>query len=257
MSCRIRMMGRKGSKACKAIIEETGIKRYVGRKHPTDVLVNYGLAGRRLREFYRRFPSARSIPTINRDIGFSKLTVINRVKNNGILVPESKLTLKRDDRLSDWIEKRFSSQGGRGICKARGRRRMDTKYYQKFIGNRKYELRVHSFQWFNKSDWNVQKRLGNHNEIAWNFENGGHFCSVFDTQYGVFDEAIEATSRVLDVLGMSFGAADFIVDNGNRLYFIEINSCPGFQELSKGIYVSAFRKLSNLSKKRIMNYTRG
>lgn len=251
------MMGRKGSKACRAIIEETDIKRYVGKKYPTDALVNYGLAGRRLREFYRKFPSARNIPTINRDIGFSKLSALNRVKDRGIIVPESKLTLKKGDTLSDWIEKRFSSQGGRGICKARSRRRMETKYYQKFIGSRKYELRVHSFKWVDKRDWNVQKRLGSHDEIAWNFENGGHFCSVYDTQHGVFDEAIEATDRVLRTLGMSFGAADFIVDSGNRLYFIEINSCPGFQELSKGIYISAFRKLSNMSLKRALKYTRG
>jgi D-alanine-D-alanine ligase-like ATP-grasp enzyme len=50
---------------------------------------------------------------------------------------------------------------------------------------------------------------------------------------------------------MSFGAVDFIVDENHEIYFIEINSAPGFTELSEHIYVDAFDRLKKLKKKEI------
>jgi glutathione synthase/RimK-type ligase-like ATP-grasp enzyme len=249
-------MGRKGSKSCKAIVESTGLKRYVGRKYHTDALVNYGLCGQKLQNFYSRFPSARRIPTINKAVGTSKLNALNRVKRHDILVPDSRLELRRTDKLGDWIEKRFSSQGGYGICKARGRRKLARKYYQRFVKDRKYELRVHAFKWIDSKKWKVQKRYGKEGEIAWNFSHGGHFTTVYDNTAPVFRKAIQISDEVLDILGMGFGAVDFIVDKDNNIYFIEINSCPGFQELSKGIYVEAFEKLNSMSLKEVLKYAK-
>jgi glutathione synthase/RimK-type ligase-like ATP-grasp enzyme len=236
-------------------VEETSLKRYVGKKYRTDVLVNYGLCGNRLHAFYQKFPSARNIPTINKYIGTSKLKAVNRAAQHGILVPDSRLELRKSDNLPDWIEKRFSSQGGNGICKARGRKPLARKYYQKFVKNRKYELRVHAFKWIRASQWSVQKRFGNQDEIAWNFNNGGHFATIYDTSMPVFKEAIEISEKVLEILDMSFGAVDLIVDAGDNIYFIEVNSCPGFQELSKGIYTEAFEKLKALPRKEILKFT--
>jgi D-alanine-D-alanine ligase-like ATP-grasp enzyme len=58
------------------------------------------------------------------------------------------------------------------------------------------------------------------------------------------------------MLGMSFGAIDFIVDKNYELYFIEINSAPGFTELSKKIYVEAFDKLKSLNRKQILKFVK-
>lgn len=252
----IRIMGKKGSKACKTIVEEAGISRYAGKKYKIDLLVNYGLAGERLRQYYRRFPSAKTIPTVNKSIGHSKLRVVNMAKKIGILTPDSKLALSRLDKKKDWIEKRFSSQGGVGICAARGKSALKGKYYQKFINDRAYELRVHAFKWRGLEDYRIQKRLGDKNEIAWNFSKGGHFITVRNHHaYPVFKSAKEISERMLDILKMSFGAVDFVVDTERRLYFIEVNSAPGFSGLSDSIYIDAFKELKDLSKNKALKYT--
>ena len=66
---------------------------------------------------------------------------------------------------------------------------------------------------------------------------------------------MKITKEVLETLNMSFGAADFIVSGDGELYFIEINSCPGFQELSKNIYLNAFEELKKCSLKDILKFT--
>lgn len=247
-------MGKKGSKACKEIVNRAGIPRYQGKKQAVDVLVNYGLAGERLMRYYSQFPSARNIPTINKNAGHSKLKVINKAKSLGILVPESKLALSKSDNKSEWIEKRFSSQGGKGICLAKNKIALKGKYYQKFIKDRLYELRVHAFRWIDIKDYKVQKRLGSKDEIAWNFSQGGHFVTVNNHGYEVFTDAKEISRRMLDALGMAFGAVDFIVDKERRLYFIEVNSAPGFSGLSDAIYINAFGALKDLPKNKILKY---
>jgi glutathione synthase/RimK-type ligase-like ATP-grasp enzyme len=253
---KLKIIGKKGSNACKAIIKEAGISRYAGSKYKTDALVNYGLTGERLRQYYRKFPSARKIPTINKKIGHSKLRVINIAKNIGILTPDSKLALSKSDKKKDWIEKRFNSQGGYGICAARGKTALKGKYYQKFIDNRLYELRIHAFKWLDTKDYRIQKRLGDKDEIAWNFNQGGRFITVHNhNTYDVFKNAKEISNRILDALNMAFGAADFVVDDKHRLYFIEVNSAPGFSGLSDSIYIDAFKKLRELSKSKILKYT--
>jgi hypothetical protein len=251
---RIHLVGKKGSKSCKAIRDEVKIPGYFKRPSVLpDILVNYGLAGDRLNSFYKRFPSANKIPMLNKSIGYSKLSVCNRADKQKIPVPESKLTLDDGDKTAEWIEKRTKSIGGIGIRKARGKWSMPGKYYQKFIDKRRYELRVHAFSWIPKTDWRVQKRLGDANEIAWNYKNGGHFVTVQSPKSSkTFVQAWDISNKILDMLGMSFGAVDFLVDTSYNLYFIEINSAPGFSELSKPIYVDAFTRLKQLSKKDIL-----
>ena len=254
----LRLVGKKGSKACKEIRAGASILGYFKRPAVVpDAIVNYGLAGDRLDSFYRKFPSARKIPMINRNIGHSKLNVCNRASKRDIPVPESKLTLGKGDDKATWIEKRTNSIGGIGICKARGKGSIAGKYYQKFIDKRVYELRVHAFAWIPKSEWRVQKRLGSADEIAWNYKNGGHFVTVKNPKsYQTFVQAWEISEKVLDMLGMSFGAVDFLVNSAYNVYFIEINSAPGFSELSKPIYVDAFAKLKELSKKELLKFAK-
>ena len=252
----IRLIGKRGSNACKEIRAGANILRYTGKtKKMPDAIVNYGLSRSRLDAFFKKFPSARKIPMLNKNIGYSKLNVCNRVKKIDIQVPESKLTLSKKDKKADFIEKRINSIGGIGICKARGKKSITGKYYQEFISKRVYELRVHAFKWIPKKNWSIQKRLGSPDEIAWNYKNGGHFVTIHNPRaYNIFIEAADISEKVLDLLGMSFGAVDLLVDNKNQIYFIEINSAPGFSELSKPIYVNAFLKLKELKKSELKKF---
>jgi len=254
----IRLVGKKGSKACKEIRAGANIFGYFKRPAVLpDAIVNYGLSGDRLDSFFRRFPSARKIPMLNRNIGHSKLSVCSRANKKGIPVPESRTTLTMKHNKKDWIEKRTKSIGGIGICKARGKGSISGKYYQRFIDKRRYELRVHAFAWMPKETWSVQKRLGKADEIAWNYKNGGHFVTVHRPRsYDTFIQAEDISEKIMSMLGMSFGAVDFLVDNSQKIYFIEINSAPGFSELSKPIYVDAFTKLKQLNKKDLFKFVK-
>jgi len=255
----IRLVGKKGSNACKEIRDGAKIFGYFKRPAVLpDALVNYGLAGTRLDSFFRRFPSARKIPMLNRNIGHSKLNVCLRAGKKDILIPESRTTLGMRHNKSDWIEKRTNSIGGIGICKARGKGSISGKYYQKFIDKRRYELRVHAFAWMPKETWSVQKRLGKADEIAWNYKNGGHFVTVHRPRsYDTFIQAEDISEKIMSMLGMSFGAVDFLVDVNQKLYFIEINSAPGFSELSRPIYIDAFTKLKQVNKKTLLKLVKG
>jgi glutathione synthase/RimK-type ligase-like ATP-grasp enzyme len=243
---RIKIINRKGSKACRTIREEAGIYMYKGKaKYMPDILVNWGSSGDKLRKFYSRYPSARKIPTINKEVGLSKLRAVNIAKEHEILVPDSKLTLDKQEKKSHYIEKRINSIGGKGIRSARGKNNIPGKYYQEFIKNRIYEIRVHAFEW---SEAQVQKRYGKKDEIAWNFSNGGRFQSVHHPEtYSIFVRAIDTSKKILGMFGMGFGAVDFLIDADFNLYFIEINSAPGFQALSKDIYINAFKQLKAMT----------
>lgn len=256
----IKMIGKPGSKACKEIRTGCGIYRYTGKKKGQklpDALVNYGLAGGAIEKLFKKYPSARKLPIVNRKVGYSKLTAVRKAEDHGIWVPESKVSLGKSDKVKDFIEKRYNSIGGKGIRAASKKARMASKYYQRFIRNRRYEIRVHAFKWLSQDSWAVQKRYGAEGEIAWNFSNGGHFVTVQNPgSYKTFVEAREISDKVLDILGMSFGAVDFLVDTDYNVYFIEINSAPGFSELSKPIYLHAFGKLKEASAAEVRNYAK-
>lgn len=247
---RIKIINKRGSNACRTIREKAKIYMYKGKtKWIVDALINYGVCGDKLDKFYKLYPSAKKIPVINEHVGLSKLGVINLVEEQGIMVPKSKLSLSVKDNRKNFIEKRKKSIGGIGICRARGKRKIAGKYYQEFIDDRTYELRVHAFEWMKK--FHVQKRHGSSDKIAWNYHNGGHFSTVHNIDTPLFKKAIETSREVLSILKMGFGAVDFLVDSSRNLYFIEINSAPGFQELSEHIYVEAFKVLKEMSAKKL------
>ncbi|RKX65958.1 MAG: hypothetical protein DRP42_04025 [Tenericutes bacterium] len=243
----VRLIGRKGSRACADIVNESATKRFFRGSH-ADILVNYGLAGKHMRAYLKRMPRATGIPTINKHLGYSKYTVIKKVDDEGILVPISKRSLGKNDRVIDFIEKRLFSAGGVGIKKATKKGSINRKYYQQFVEDRRYELRVHAFRWQDPKDWCVSKRLGDHDTIAWNYKQGGHFQSVNDPQgYKVFRDASDISNGVLTLLDMGFGAVDFVITNDGDIYFLEVNSGPGFEDLNKPIYIKAFDDLASTS----------
>lgn len=250
----IRIVGRPGSKSVSTIVKKTGLKRY---SHTCDIVVNYGLAGIKYSTFIKKHPSADKKDFINRWIGCSKLKAIKDAENNDILVPKTFESLSLKYKSSDFLIKRMHSQGGVGIYKAKTKARRVGEYYQEFIKDRKYELRIHAFSWLSENEWAVQKRLGDKDVIAWNFHNGGKFQTVHNPdKYNIFKEARKVSAKVLKIRGMQFGAIDFIVTQKEQLYFLEINSAPGFTELSEPIYINAFSKLIKLSKKELNNLTR-
>lgn len=250
----IKIIGKKGSQSRKDISANTPVKLYTGQRN-VDTIVNYGLAGQRFIDFLKKYPSARSIPIINRNVGHSKYLVVKKAAEQNIEVPESLMSLPKTVRLSEWIEKKVNSSQGKGIIEARGRDKINGKYYQKMVEDRKFELRVHAFLWIKPEEWALHKRLGPDNQVAWNFHQGGHFQLVrYPNDYKIFLTAKDYSTRVLNMLGMAFGAADFIVDKNNRVYFIEINSSPGFTPLSEKIYYNAMTRLTEISTKELLKY---
>ncbi|MGD9158320.1 MAG: hypothetical protein PVG39_07950 [Desulfobacteraceae bacterium] len=250
----IKLIGRKGATACKVICKETDMLRYKGKtKTMPDALVNYGLAGSRLKAFYKLYPSAENIPTINKMVGYSKYRVCKMAEDQGIRIPDTKLELSAGDNKDEWLRKKFHSIGGKGIEIAKTRGKLTDGYYQKYINNRVYELRVHAFLWTDSKNWAVRKRFGAPGTIAWNHKNGGHFVTVNEpNKYRVFREAKEVSEKILIMLNMGFGATDFVVDTDYNVYFLEVNAAPGFAKLSRPTYINAFAELKKLSKKELL-----
>ena len=153
---KVEMISKPDSIAAKEIRKQAGIEIYINKRNKAQVLINYGLAGKQLGNYYVKVPSARAIPTLNRYIGKSKYNAIKDAEKANILVPETTLILPKSAKPEEWIEKRIHSVRGVGIRKATNKRRtIKGKYFQKFIQNRKYELRVHAFRW--TTAWSIQK----------------------------------------------------------------------------------------------------
>lgn len=249
---KISLLGKRGSEACKSIVANTKLNFFSGGK--VDALVNYGIHGSNYSRLVRKYPIIERVPVINRLVGVSKYSVIKVAEKNGILSPESTLEIPISKSVSGWIEKRVNSSRGYGIRKATGRARIQGKYYQKMVQNRRYELRVHTFLWIPTSRWTIFKRFGPPDQIAWNFHQGGHFQTIHDHSGKVCRYAKDASHRILSLLNMSFGAVDFIVDDEYRVYFLEVNSCPGFTSLSERVYYEAMNELTLFTPKELRKY---
>lgn len=251
----IRIVGKRGSRACAAIREGAGINTFTKATKSADAIVNYGLAGDRLEKFLRTYPRAQQIPMLNKYVGCSKLKAVQDAEHSGILVPESRLELPKKTKIGDWIEKRIHSSQGRGIQQATHRARIPGKYYQKMISDRKYELRVHAFLWLPQNEWRLNKRIGPADQIAWNFHQGGHFLVVrYPNDYKVFLDAKEISVKILEQRNMAFGAVDLIVERSGNIYFIEVNASPGFEELNQAYYCNAFRALRELPARKVRSF---
>lgn len=251
----LRIIGRRGSKSKLTISKEAGIPLY--KSGTCDAIINYGLAGQKFDTFLRRNPAANRTGIINRYVGRSKYHAVKDAEAEGILVPATKLSLSKGDKISNFIEKRIHSSCGKGIRAARGKGRLTGSYYQEMIDDRRFELRVHAFAWLPEDEWQLSKRHGPSDQIAWNHAQGGYFSSVRRPNgYKVFLEAKEIAARILKIRNMAFGGVDLIVDNKMRVYFIEVNSSPGFEELNKYLYVRAFEKLKGMSATKVKKFAR-
>jgi hypothetical protein len=244
------IVGKIGSAAKRLIQEGAELSRYNPK---SSILINYGLSGDSMENFFRKNPRARSLPMINKFIGCSKYKAVQDAVSNGILAPETKLSAPNKKDSKNWLIKRHHSIGGIGIKFANEPNKRTDIYYQKFIDRGPFEIRVHICAWMEQPF--VCKRTGDPKVIAWNFHNGGHFQSVRNPQsYKLFQEAIETSKKILKIRNMAFGAVDFLVGKDGKLYFIEINSAPGFNGLSNNFYINAFSALKKLSQKEQLTY---
>lgn len=249
------IIGKKGSKSQIAISKNTSIKLYKGEK--VDAIVNYGLSGSKLRIALHKYPAAKRVPILNKYVGLSKYTVVQEAHKADILVPKSYRSLPRSVKLSDWIEKRVHSSQGNDICIARRHSAIPSKYYQRMISDRRFELRVHAFSWIPQNEWALYKRHGPADQIAWNFHQGGHFQTVRQPNgYQIFTSAKDIATKILKMCKMAFGAVDLIVDNNMKVYFIEVNASPGFTELSQDTYFNAMEKLCQMHSSQIAKFGR-
>jgi len=226
-------------------IEEDG-RRTIN--DPMPFIINYGLSKSRLEALTPRwriiFPDLRYNPmVINCNIPKSKYWAVNQVTVDH---PISKRKLGADENPSDYIIKKFHSMGGRGIRRATTRERMADHYYQKFINRGPYEIRVHAYNWIDQSEWPVQKRVGPEDQIAWNWRQGGRFINVqAPGRYNIFKQARSMSKQVLKDLELDFGAIDFVVDTEGKIYFIEINTAPGWCRTNEERSINAFKKLTD------------
>lgn len=249
---KLQFLNEKKSKACSMLMTETGISRFK-KEYPADMLINYGVTGKKLEKFYAKYPRAKGISVINARCGINKYRALRLVSDFGVLTPDSKIRLSNNDKLDNWLEKKYKSYGGDGICLAQQRHPLKNKYYQRFISDRLFELRVHAFSWLVEKEWLVLKRTGSKDVIAWNFAQGGHFSTLIK-DVTIANKARKIASDVLKVLHLEFGAVDFIVDSKGNIYFIEINSQPGMTGLSDTTYINAFKKLKDMSKENIIKH---
>ena len=248
------IIGKKGSKAVSQVVRLTDVTRYNSK---CALVINYGLVGKRYAAFLKKHPSLERKPVLNKYIGKNKFDVIKDVEEaNIVAVPKSFKQLPKAARVKDFLVKKYHSQGGVGIAIATTRIPPAGKYYQKFISDRKYELRVHGFLWAPTEDWLVQKRLGSQDAVAWNYHQGGRFQTIKHAQsFRLFTEAVRITESILKLRNMAFGAVDFIVTTDSRLLFLEVNSAPGFTEVSQHAYIKNFNRLCDLPFKDIQKLT--
>ena len=104
---KVEMISKPDSIAAKEIRKQTEIKIYINKRNKVQVLINYGLAGKQLGNYYVKVPSARTIPTLNRYIGRSKYNAIKDAEKASILVPKTVLILPESAKPEEWIEKRY------------------------------------------------------------------------------------------------------------------------------------------------------
>lgn len=226
---------------------------------PEGVIVNYGVQGRHLESFYTRWPMATRIRTINRYMPYNKYSAVCEVSGLGVPCPDVDARFWESEFKQGWIYKPYLSGAGYGIERITEENFQSLNwsrgYAQQEITDRPYEIRITGFRWLPKEEWGVWKKRkeGEHrDELTWNHEQGGIFVTVkTPLKFRVFKEAMEHTDTILRHFALGFGAVDFILDSEKRLYFLELNTRPGFTRgYSDGPYISAFRALKEISEHR-------
>lgn len=223
-------------------------------------LINWGLFGTALDKYYDKYPNANNLPTLNKNWPGNKFAVLNKVQVVGVPIPETRDSVLEFD---GWIYKPNRSAGGNGIYRlsnADGNPDWNRGYAQKEIPNRKYEVRVTAFNWMAPSDWGYWKKFAREREnLTWNHQQGGYFEKVGrPMDFPLFERCAKHAARVLDTLGLQFGAVDFIVDSEWHELFLEINTQPGFTaDYGAEVYVTALSRLNEMPMEMFVSLLKG
>jgi hypothetical protein len=257
----IKILSPRTSQSAIALANETGIARtHNGRNRREQVgpdganlLVNWGLAGTALAAYYRRWPDAAQIPTLNRDYPGNKYRVNQMLRNESIPVPDSRGHISQPVDGESWLYKPYYSRGGHGIRRLTSQDDIDNAnwtngYAQKEVENRRYEVRVSAFNWLPREQWGIWKKTNEHPEnLTWNHEQGGKFETVQSRTAPLFVRCMEWVEKIMHIFQLQFCAVDFIVDQDWHEMVLEINMRPGFDELGKPVYVNALNVLNGMS----------
>lgn len=219
--------------------------------------VNWGLQGTRLTEYESRHPAILRMPILNHRQYGNKYDCVVAARENGLAAPASyraggnqPITMG-----GEWIIKPYYSLGGRGIEVYTGQQIPHGFYLQERIMNRRYEVRVHAWNWIDPASWVFQKRVhpDGEDQLTWNHHTGGSFITINEPTDPLHDRLRADVARLMAVFGYQFGACDFIICNagerGARLphYFLEWNLSPGWTlDNTRAAYIEAFRELTLL-----------
>lgn len=254
---RIKVIGRAGSTYMKEIREQLGNLR-IANCHAA---INWGLQGDKKQMYFQTYPAIQRLPILNDKQFGNKYACVEAVLAAGVPAPETS-RIPDLNTTDGWIAKPYYSLGGRDIFRLRDENGRDvavsatTHYAQKEITNRRYEMRVHCAAWIDPKDWVFQKRVheDGENQLTWNHHTGGKFVTVNEPTDPLHDRIRKSVQTIMRVLGYSFGAVDFIIQNpgerGQPLkhFFIEFNLAPGWTlDRIRDWYYDTFKKLEQLT----------
>src|SRR5574343_44809 len=236
----------------KKVAQLMGDNWTIKTNHPEyKTVVNWGLTKSRLEQKINDsdlyYPIEHS-SHVNFHLINNKYDVCMLMKEH-IFVPHTTKNKEELNQNAQYLVKPIYSIGGKNIRLLRPSESLENnRYYQQKIQNRRYELRIHAYSWISPEKWLVYKRTHPEGEAAltWNHKTGGTFSRV-DERTGAFSRSLASAKCVLDVLGVQFGAIDFVVSNDDSPlipWFLEINFSPGMRiPTVRQAYQDAFNQL--------------
>jgi hypothetical protein len=228
----------------------------------TPIFVNYGIGGKTWNIVYKKLKQrAPDCVFLNPWTGINKYDWVKYAGSLDIPVPDSLHVLNGDDiNYDNWIAKPYYSFGGRNIGPATNYLDSPSHYYQRFIKERRFEVRVSFFKWLEEKHWLVWKRVSDDpTQITWNRHQGGRFITVKKPlNFGLYQRIFEDVRKITANSVLAFGAVDFVVAKGNKHYFLEVNTTPGFScDPTRDKYIASFKSLLHTNPTEVRAYARG
>jgi len=122
------------------------------------------------------------------------------------------------------------------ISSMRDLERDHSDYYVKFI-NASLEYRIHVFK---SKPIRIQKKVLNDSNreesFIRNVEHGYILADHYNHNIEVEEKALEEAVKVMNLLGLDFGALDFIIDEEGEPYVLEVNTAPRLNKFGRQLY---------------------
>lgn len=178
-------------------------------------------------------------PTGALALASDKLRALSRFEEEGVPHPEFVIENMAPDGV--WMGRKRHGFGGRDITVYENQTVLVDgpvpEFYTKFIPNER-EYRIHVY---NGEVIRVQRKYLDHpeqrrSEYIKNYQNGYRFRQPTRR---LNTSRLEAATKAVAALGLTFGAVDLIVDHEGREYVLEVNTAPKCSPLTAGHYVDA------------------